>query len=92
MRVVIGGVGARPLHLDTSPRNESHVARIPVIEIGAELAPLSWSTAGLTSAPLDLRIARVDGEPVRVKVHKLSSPKTHLPYDYYSLAFCRPDA
>ena len=24
-------------------------------------------------------------------MHKLSSPKTHLPYDYYSLAFCRPD-
>tara|TARA_B110001452_G_scaffold203778_1_gene173753 strand:- start:1044 stop:1775 length:732 start_codon:yes stop_codon:yes gene_type:complete len=23
-------------------------------------------------------------------VHKLSSPKTHLPYDYYSLPFCEP--
>ena len=23
-------------------------------------------------------------------MHKLSSPKTHLPYDYYSLPFCEP--
>jgi transmembrane 9 superfamily protein 2/4 len=32
-----------------------------------------------------------DGEKVEINVHKLSSPKTHLPYDYYSLPFCRPD-
>ena len=32
-----------------------------------------------------------DGEKVEVKVNKLSSPKTQLPYDYYSLAFCKPD-
>ena len=25
-----------------------------------------------------------------IRVHKLSSPKTHLPYDYYSLPFCEP--
>ena len=24
-------------------------------------------------------------------MHKLSSPKTQLPYDYYSLPFCRPE-
>lgn len=24
-------------------------------------------------------------------MHKLSSPKTHLPYDYYSLPFCQPE-
>merc|ERR1719421_1111395 len=32
-----------------------------------------------------------DGDKVEIRVHKLSSPKTHLPYDYYSLPFCRPD-
>ena len=32
-----------------------------------------------------------DGDKVEIKVHKLSSPKTHLPYDYYSLPFCKPD-
>jgi len=32
-----------------------------------------------------------DGEKVEIKVHKLSSPKTQLPYDYYSLPFCKPD-
>lgn len=31
-----------------------------------------------------------DGERVDVRVHKLSSPKTQLPYDYYSLPFCKP--
>ena len=24
-------------------------------------------------------------------MHKLSSPKTQLPYDYYSLPFCKPE-
>jgi transmembrane 9 superfamily protein 2/4 len=31
-----------------------------------------------------------DGDKVDIRVHKLSSPKTHLPYDYYSLPFCEP--
>eukprot|EP00308_Calcidiscus_leptoporus_P021395 CAMPEP_0119373146 /NCGR_PEP_ID=MMETSP1334-20130426/23659_1 /TAXON_ID=127549 /ORGANISM="Calcidiscus leptoporus, Strain RCC1130" /LENGTH=626 /DNA_ID=CAMNT_0007390823 /DNA_START=79 /DNA_END=1959 /DNA_ORIENTATION=+ len=31
-----------------------------------------------------------DNERVEIRVHKLSSPRTHLPYDYYSLPFCRP--
>ena len=31
-----------------------------------------------------------DGDRVDIRVHKLSSPKTHLPYDYYSLPFCEP--
>ena len=29
-------------------------------------------------------------ERVDIKVNKLSSTKTQLPYDYYSLPFCRP--
>ena len=32
-----------------------------------------------------------DGDRVEIRVHKLSSPKTHLPYDYYSLPFCKPE-
>jgi len=32
-----------------------------------------------------------DGDKVEIKVHKLASPKTHLPYNYYSLPFCKPD-
>lgn len=32
-----------------------------------------------------------DGETVDVKVNKLDSVKTQLPYDYYSMPFCKPD-
>lgn len=31
-----------------------------------------------------------DGENVELKVNKLSSVHTQLPYDYYSLKFCKP--
>lgn len=30
-------------------------------------------------------------DPVMLKVNKLSSVKTQLPYEYYSLPYCRPD-
>ena len=33
----------------------------------------------------------MDGERVEVKVNKLTSTVTQMPYDYYSLAFCKPD-
>ena len=32
------------------------------------------------------------GDAINVKVIKLDSIKTQLPYDYYSLPFCRPPA
>ena len=32
----------------------------------------------------------LENEKVEVKVNKLSSPVTQLPYDYYNLAFCKP--
>jgi len=32
----------------------------------------------------------LEGERVDIKVNKLSSTKTQLPYDYYSLPFCKP--
>jgi hypothetical protein len=31
------------------------------------------------------------GDPLPVKVNKLTSIKTQLPYTYYSLPFCKPD-
>lgn len=30
------------------------------------------------------------GDPLTVKVNKLSSTKTQLPYDYYYLNYCEP--
>ena len=33
---------------------------------------------------------KVTWQKVEVKVNKLSSPVTQLPYDYYNLAFCKP--
>lgn len=30
------------------------------------------------------------GDPLSVKVNKLSSTKTQLPYDYYFLNYCKP--
>lgn len=32
------------------------------------------------------------GEKVLLKVNKLDSIKTQLPYGYYTLPFCRPDS
>ncbi|PHT45899.1 Transmembrane 9 superfamily member 9 [Capsicum baccatum] len=32
----------------------------------------------------------VEGDPLDVKVNKLSSTKTQLPYDYYYLKYCKP--
>ena len=37
-------------------------------------------------APHDFK----SGEEVELKVNKLSSIHTQLPYDYYSLHFCKP--
>lgn len=31
------------------------------------------------------------GQPVDLKVNKLTSSKTQLPYDYYALPFCKPE-
>ena len=31
------------------------------------------------------------GDPLKVKVNKLTSTKTQLPYSYYSLPYCRPE-
>jgi len=33
----------------------------------------------------------VQGDTLQVKVNKLSSTKTQLPYTYYSLPYCHPE-
>jgi len=33
-----------------------------------------------------------DGDPIKLKVNKMTSSKTLLPIDYYKLPFCRPSA
>ena len=33
----------------------------------------------------------MQGDKVTLKVNKLTSTKTQLPYDYYSIWFCRPE-
>jgi len=38
-------------------------------------------------APLDL----AQGAPIQVKVNKITSTKTQLPYEYYSLDYCKPE-
>lgn len=32
----------------------------------------------------------LQGDPLNVKVNKLTSIKTQLPYSYYTIPFCRP--
>ena len=39
---------------------------------------------------LDLLFCLLQGDPLYVKVNKLSSTKTQLPYDYYYLNYCKP--
>lgn len=36
--------------------------------------------------------ALVQGDKLTLKVNKLSSTKTQLPYDYYSIPYCRPES
>ncbi|KAL0284488.1 UNVERIFIED_CONTAM: Transmembrane 9 superfamily member 8 [Sesamum angustifolium] len=44
-----------------------------------------------TSKALGDIIKEYMGDPLNVKVNKLTSIKTQLPYSYYSLPFCRPN-
>lgn len=36
-------------------------------------------------------LTSIQGDELMVKVNKLTSTKTQLPYSYYSLPFCKPD-
>jgi len=57
----------------------------PCVSVGGE-APLHCVTPNAAV----LHPARTQGDAVGVKVQKLSSTKTQLPYEYYSLPFCKP--
>ncbi len=50
---------------------------------------LALSTCNAWVLPGTAPIQYGDGETVELKVNKLTSPKTHLGYEHYSLAFCR---
>uniref|UniRef100_A0A8C7WNG7 Transmembrane 9 superfamily member n=1 Tax=Oryzias sinensis TaxID=183150 RepID=A0A8C7WNG7_9TELE len=52
------------------------------------LAPLVRTFYVPGVAPRDFH----DGEPVDIKAVKLTSSRTQLPYEYYSLPFCKPDS
>lgn len=44
-----------------------------------------------TAPPPRARVAAAQKDPITLKVNKLSSVKTQLPYEYYSLPYCRPE-
>ena len=55
------------------------------------LLPLLWvATASAFYLPGVAPHEYLGGEPVEIKVNKMSSTLTQLPYDYYSLPFCKP--
>lgn len=61
---------------------------VPPARSGWPLLELTQTLASRRLAPLPP--PRVQGDKVGIKVNKLSSTKTQLPYDYYSLPFCKP--
>ena len=46
--------------------------------------------AGLAGSVLTGRLG-LQGDKVVLKVNKLTSTKTQLPYEYYSMPYCRPE-
>ena len=36
-------------------------------------------------------LSPLQGDKLNLKVNKLSSTKTQLPYEYYSIPYCQPD-
>ena len=51
----------------------------------------SWASAAGFYLPGVAPHEYAEGERVELKVNKLTSTKTQLPYEYYSLPFCPPD-
>ncbi|XP_070555187.1 transmembrane 9 superfamily member 4-like [Ptychodera flava] len=69
---------------------ESKMAEKMLTTIGlVVLLGVSYSTAFYVPgvAPVEFK----DGEDVEVRAVKMTSTKTQLPYEYYSLPFCRPE-
>ena len=63
-------------------RSHSIIAGLPLLLVGRTSA---FYLPGV--APYEY----AQDEKVEIKVNKLSSTKTQLPYDYYTLPFCKPD-
>nr|CAD1840221.1 unnamed protein product [Ananas comosus var. bracteatus] len=70
------------------------------MEISRSPALLAWIAAAILLLAAPARCFYLPGvapadfqqkDPLPVKVNKLSSIKTQLPYSYYSLPYCRPD-
>ncbi|KAG1363717.1 transmembrane 9 superfamily member 9 [Cocos nucifera] len=71
------------------------------MEVYRSLAVLPWITLALVLSSITAGycfylpgVAPADfkkKDPLPVKVNKLTSTKTQLPYSYYSLPYCRPD-
>lgn len=51
------------------------------------VAPATWPSALFSSLS---QVEYSDGARVELKVNKLTSVKTQLPYNYYTLPFCQP--
>jgi transmembrane 9 superfamily protein 2/4 len=62
---------------------------IPCKVAGTSVATLSAHACSHAAPVADRLLQPTD--PIAVKVNKLSSTKTQLPYDYYSLPYCRPE-
>ena len=55
------------------------------------LSPRSPGSQQLTRPPGTRAGGKTQDDIVNLKVNKLTSTKTQLPYEYYSLPYCRPD-
>ena len=55
------------------------------------LSPRSPRSQQLTRPPGTRAGGKTQDDIVNLKVNKLTSTKTQLPYEYYSLPYCRPD-
>lgn len=55
------------------------------------LKPYSYVCDGSQYLIAKFYISFLQGDPLKVKVNKLTSTKTQLPYSYYSLPYCRPE-
>ena len=62
----------------------SHSARIALLLVHVASAR-AFYLPGVSPIEYD------DREKVEMKVNKLTSTKTQLPYEWYSLPFCKPD-
>jgi len=80
----IAGVGRGPAHPSTQPNLSAMADRLLAIAFAVSAPALGFYLPGV--APIEYQ----DGNRVDLKVNKLTSVKTQLPYAYYSLPYCKP--